>query len=345
MRRRLDKPALLGLSAAMAAAVLIAAYAGATSSSAGTTPAAAATLPGPQAQSLQNRFVATVKSVSPSVVEVQTSAGLGSGVVFDSKGDIVTNHHVVGTSKKFVVTGSTGTRYQATLVGSFAPDDLAVIHVTGAHLPPLTFGNSEQLQMGDIVLAVGNPLGLQSTVTEGIVSALGRTVTEQNATALPDVIQTSAAINPGNSGGALVNLNGRVVGIPTLAAIDPENSQLASGIGFAIPSGTVKAIATQIVRYGHVVNSGRAYLGASLATTVSGGVAVSKLVPKGPAASAGLVVGDMITAVDGHTVQSTDAVAAALANLHPRTRASFAVRTPAGKAEAIAITLGRYPVA
>jgi putative serine protease PepD len=338
------KSALFGVSAALVAALLISAYVAATGSSAGTTTAAAATA-APQRETLQTRFVSTVKKVAPSVVVVQTPTGLGSGVVIDRNGDIVTNHHVVGTSKIFAVTDSTGKRYKGTLLGSFAPDDLAVIHVTGAHLAPLTFANSEQLQMGDIVMAVGNPLGLQSTATQGIVSALGRTVTEQNATALPDVIQTSAAINPGNSGGALVNLNGQVVGIPTLTAIDPENSQIASGIGFAIPSNTVKAIATQIVRFGHVVSSGRAFLGANLSTTVSGGVAVSKVLAKGPAATAGVVAGDTITAINGLPVQSADAVAAVLANLHPTSKARFAIRTAAGTSTTIVVTLGKYPAA
>jgi putative serine protease PepD len=345
MRLMQSRPVFLGVSAAIAAAVLIAAYASSSGSSPATTPTATAATVAQQSQTLQTRFVSTVKKVSPSVVVVETSTGLGSGVVIDRNGDIVTNHHVVGTSKSFAVTDSNGKRFKGTLVGSFAPDDLAVIHVTGAHLAPLTLGNSAQLQMGDIVMAIGNPLGLQSTVTQGIVSALGRTVTESNSTALPDVIQTSAAINPGNSGGALVNLEGQVVGIPTLTAIDPENSQIASGIGFAIPSNTVKAIATQIIRYGHVVSSGRAFLGANLSTTVSGGVAVSKVVAKGPAATAGIVKGDTITSIDGLPVTSADAVAAALANLHPSSKATFAVRTAAGTARTIVVTLGTYPVA
>jgi S1-C subfamily serine protease len=297
----------------------------------------------PQAQTLQSRFVSTVKAVSPSVVEVQTPVGLGSGVVLDGEGDIVTNNHVVASYKRFNVIDSTGKSHQATLVGTFVPDDLAVIHVTGAHLPALTFANSSQLQVGDIVMAVGNPLGLQSSVTQGIVSALGRTVTEQNGSALADVVQTSAAINPGNSGGALVDLHGHVVGIPTLGAIDSENSQFANGIGFAIPSNTVKAIASQLVLHGHVVNSGRAYLGASLATLQSGGVAVANVVRNGPAASAGVVAGDTITAIDGHPVQSVDDVAATLANLHPHAKAKVAIRTTAGKATTLALTLGQYP--
>ena len=249
----------------------------------------------------------------------------------------------MGSYKKFQLTDSTGKRRSATLVGTFVPDDLAVIRVAGANLEPLALGNSSRLQVGDIVLAVGNPLGLQSSVTNGIISALGRTVTEQNGSALADVIQTSAAINPGNSGGALVDLDGKVIGIPTLAAIDSENSQLANGIGFAIPSNTVKAIADQLIRYGHVVNSGRAYLGAQLATAISGRVVVASVVAKGPAALAGIVAGDTITAIDGQAAQSVDEVAATLANLRPGAKAKVTLRSAAGKTETRTVTLGQYP--
>jgi S1-C subfamily serine protease len=325
-----------------AAALCLSACGGASGPSARATTAAAADRAS-QAQTLQSRFVATVKAVSPSVVEVETRVGLGSGVVLDSKGDVVTNNHVVGSYKSFQITDSTGKRYSAKLVGTFVPDDLAVIRVSGAQLKPLAFADSSHLEVGDIVLAVGNPLGLQSSVTQGIVSALGRTVTEQNGSALADVIQTTAAINPGNSGGALVDLEGHVVGIPTLAAVDPETSQLASGIGFAIPSKTVQAIAGQLVRHGHVVNSGRAYIGARLATTVAGNVVVTAVVAQGPAASAGIVAGDTITAIDGHAVQSVDDVAATLANLCPGATAKVAIRTSAEKAETRTVVLGQYP--
>jgi putative serine protease PepD len=332
MRRRHYVPVSLAVVAAAVAGLAVVAWGG---------PAAATQRQTPQ--TLQSRFVATMRAVSPSVVEVQTSAGLGSGVVLDGKGDIVTNAHVVGTFKRLQVSDWTGKRYAATLVGTFVPDDLAVIHVVGAHLRPLALADSSRLEVGDIVLAVGNPLGLQSSVTQGIVSALGRTVTEQNGSALADVVQTSAAINPGNSGGALVDLAGHVVGIPTLAAVDSENSQLASGIGFAIPSNTVSAIAAQLVRYGHVVNSGRAYLGVRLATLISGRVLVSAVVAKGPAAAAGIVAGDTIAAIGGSPVRSADDIGAALANLEPGAVAKIGIRTSAGKTETVAVKLGQYP--
>jgi putative serine protease PepD len=147
-----------------------------------------------------------------------------------------------------------GQKLAGTLVGTYPAGDLAVIHVTGTNLKPATFGDSSKLVAGDIVLAVGSPLGLQGSVTEGIVSAIGRKVAESKTVTLPDVIQTSAEINPGNSGGALVDLAGEVVGIPTLTALDPElGNTAAAGIGFAIPSNVVVDVAGQLVGHGRVV--------------------------------------------------------------------------------------------
>ena len=202
------------------------------------------------AAALQQQFVSIVKAVSPSVVQIRTAVALGSGVVFDARGDVVTNAHVVGNARRFVVTLASGDGHPATLVGSDAGADLAVIRIKGAQPRPATFANSAQVEVGDVALAIGNPLGLRSSVTEGIVSAVGRNVPETDRVTLSSVIQTSAAINPGNSGGALVNLSGHVVGIPTLAAVDPEMGAEAPGIGFAIDSNTVHKVADALVRSG-----------------------------------------------------------------------------------------------
>lgn len=149
-----------------------------------------------------------------------------------------------------------GRKLDGTLAGTYPEGDLAVVHVTGADLRPATFGDSSKLDVGDIVLALGSPLGLQSSVTQGIISALGRSVPESASVTLPDVIQTSAEINPGNSGGALVDLAGDVVGIPTLAALDPQlGDTAAAGIGFAIPSNVVVDIAGQLIASGHVTTA------------------------------------------------------------------------------------------
>ena len=199
------------------------------------------------ATSLQQELVSVVRSVSPSVVQIRTPEALGSGVVFDARGDIVTNAHVVGNATRFVVTLASGDSHPATAVGRDAANDLAVIRIAGARPRPATFADSSQVEVGDIVLALGNPLGLRSSVTEGIVSAVGRSVPEGNGVTLSSAIQTSAAINPGNSGGALVDLSGRVIGIPTLAALDPQmGSSEAPGIGFAIDGNTVRRVANAL---------------------------------------------------------------------------------------------------
>jgi hypothetical protein len=194
-----------------------------------------------EAEALQRQFVDVVDHVSPQVVQIQTSEGLGSGVVYDRRGDIVTNAHVAGNARRFLVTLSDGDRHLATLVGSDPSNDLAVIHVSGATPNPAAFADSSDVQSGDIVFAIGNPLGLQSSVTQGIVSSLNRRVGEGNGVTLSNVIQTSAEINPGNSGGALVDLSGRVVGVPTLAALDPEfGDTQAAGIGAGAVAGEAR---------------------------------------------------------------------------------------------------------
>jgi putative serine protease PepD len=289
---------------------------------------------------LQNSFVRVVSTTSPTVVQIETSAGLGSGIVYDTKGDIVTNAHVVGTAKTFKVTLANGNQRAGTLVGSFPPNDLAVVHVDGTPPTPAQFGDSAALAVGDIVFAIGNPLGLRSSVTQGIVSSLGRTVGEGNGVALPSVIQTSASINPGNSGGALVDLDSQVIGIPTLAALDPEfGSTPANGIGFAISSNTVKLIANQLIASGKVTQSGRAYLGVRVATQLSGGVLVAGVVQGGPAAAAGIKPGDLIISVNKTAVANTDELATILAGLKPGDTVPIVV-VRNGKKVTLNVTLG-----
>ena len=263
------------VTAAAVLALVLAACVGCTSGGSTAAPAAATTpaattpaaVPGGGA-ALQQDYVSAIRRVLPSVVEIKTASGLGSGVVYDIAGHIVTNAHVVGAATSFQVFLAGSARpLPARLTGSYPRDDLAVIKVSGAaHLVPAHFADSSKLQVGDIVLAMGNPLGLASSATDGIVSAVGRTVSEPQqagspGATLPDVIQTSAAINPGNSGGALVDLTDQVVGIPTLAATDQQLGGAAPGIGFAIPANIVTDIAGQIIKTGHVTNSHRAALG------------------------------------------------------------------------------------
>lgn len=310
--------------------------------SAAATPATSNLTAGGSALTLQEQMVAVIKQVTPAVVEIQTDAGLGSGVIYDSKGDIVTNAHVVGTSTTFSVTLSNGRTYPGTLVGSYTPDDVAVIRITATGLTPATFGDSSQLSVGDFVLAMGNPLGLQSSVTEGIVSALGRQVSEPSGNALPDVIQTSAAINPGNSGGALVDLNGNVVGIPTLAATDPQLGGAASGIGFAISSNRVKTIADQLIATGKVTNSGRAYMGVQLRDGTNGPVIVA-VSAGGPAAAAGVQVGDVVLSIDSTPTPDSGTLIDAVAAHHPGDVVKLKVQHQDGTTATLSLTLGQLP--
>jgi putative serine protease PepD len=200
------------------------------------------------AAAIQQQFLDVVRQVSPQVVQIQTRRGLGSGVVYDGKGDIVTNAHVAADARQFLVTLPDGRRERATLVGTDPRHDLAVIRLSSSTPGPATFGDSAGVHSGGIVFAIGNPLGLQSSVTQGIVSSVNRSVPEGNGVTLTNAIQTSAEINPGNSGGALVDLSGRVIGIPTLAALDPElGGSQAPGIGFAIGSDTVRRVADGLI--------------------------------------------------------------------------------------------------
>jgi S1-C subfamily serine protease len=300
------------------------------------------------ASSLEQQYEQVVARVLPSVVQISTSEGSGSGVVYDTKGDIVTNAHVVGTATTLRVSPASGGKpLPADVVGVFAPDDLAVIKVAdGGSLHPASFGRSASVRVGEIVLAMGNPLGLTGTVTDGIVSAAGRTVSEgQGSSAvLISAIQTSAAINPGNSGGALVDLAGQVIGIPTLAATSPQLGGAAAGIGFAIPSDTVTSIAGQLIATGKVTNSGRASLGITAQTVADAsgqpaGVGIAGVVPGGAAAKAGIQAGDIITDLAGQPVPSVAALQSVLAAHKPGDQVQARVARD-GTESTVQLTLG-----
>jgi S1-C subfamily serine protease len=203
--------------------------------------------------SLEAAQEAAIAKIEPSVVElmVTTAQGqqLGSGVIIDAKGDIVTNNHVVNGEQTIQVVLSNGSTEQGQLIGTSAANDLAVVRIQPfAHMTVAQIGNSSSLVVGQEVLAIGNPLGITETATKGIVSALNRSVTESTGTTISNTIQTDAAINPGNSGGALINLQGELIGIPTLTAINTESNTPANGVGFAIPSNLVKTVAQQIIQ-------------------------------------------------------------------------------------------------
>jgi putative serine protease PepD len=292
---------------------------------------------------LQADFVRAVATVRASVVEISTPNSLGSGVLYDNKGDIVTNAHVVGSDTSFTVSFSNGKTVPGRLVGTYVPDDIAVISVAATKgLTPARFGNSSSLQVGEIVLAIGNPLGLSSSVTDGIVSFNGRAVSEGNGVVLPDLIQTSAAINPGNSGGALVNLSGRVVGIPTLAATNGDAA--APGLGFAIPSRTVALIAPQLIGKGAVTAAGRAALGISATDAFSlGGERIGVLVKaaqdNGPADKAGITPGELITAVNGSPTKQVTELQTVLARLKPGAQVAVSVTGASGQERSVQVVL------
>jgi S1-C subfamily serine protease len=288
-------------------------------------------------------FAQVVDVAAPSVVQVRSSRGLGSGIVYDNSGHIVTNAHVVAGSTRFQVTAADGSTHPATLRGVFPQGDLAVIDVGGTTLQPARFADSSKVRTGEYALAIGNPLGLRSSVTQGIVSATSRTVSEGGGVALPSVIQTSAAINPGNSGGALVDASGAVIGVPTLAALDPElGGSAAPGIGFAISSNTVRSIAPQLIEHGRVLASGRAWLGVDLRTMDAGGALIADVVPNGPAAQAGIKAGEQLVSVAGSPATTTDDIALALAQQKPGATIPVQVRDGQGT-HTVNVKLGQTP--
>ncbi len=284
-----------------------------------------------------------------------TSEAQGSGFVYDSQGDIVTDQHVVAGANSISVKFSNGVTRKATLVGSDASSDLAVIKVNApaSLLHPLPLADSSKVSVGDSVVAIGSPFGLQGTITEGIVSALHRDITAPNNFTITDTIQTDAAINHGNSGGVLLNSSGQVIGVT--AQIDSESGG-NDGVGFAIPSNTVRSI----------VSLQRAYLGVHI-QTIPGEAATALNIPVGvevkdvkagtPAAKAGLkgstgsqVVngqpyvtgGDVITKVDGHPVTSADTLQTEIAGRKPGSKVTLTV-VRNGATKEITVTLGTRP--
>ncbi|MFF9864291.1 S1C family serine protease [Streptomyces sp. NPDC013953] len=305
------------------------------------------------AQELEADYLRVIRDVLPSVVQIEAGPALGSGVVWDKRGHIVTNAHVVGEQRSFRVTVATGgDELGARLVSSYPEQDLAVIKLDAPPpgLKPARFGDSSAVEVGRIVLAMGSPLGLAGSVTQGIVSATGRTVSEPGVgggtgATIGNMVQTSAAINPGNSGGALVDLDGEVIGIPTLAATDPgTGGSAAPGIGFAIPASLVRTVADQIVRTGRVTDSGRAALDISGRTVLDdryrpAGVAVVEAAEGGAAARAGLRTGDIIIRIGDTDITTITSLLEVLASAKPGDRVAVTyVRD--GREATVTVTLG-----
>jgi S1-C subfamily serine protease len=310
-------------------------------------------------------------------IESKESEGVasGSGIVLDSEGHVLTNNHVVeGASEVTVSLEAEGTAYPATVVGSEPGSDLALLRVEApaAKLHPLKLGDSSTMEVGDPVVAIGNPFDLQRTVTSGIVSALQREIQAPDGTTIDHVIQTDAAINPGNSGGPLINSSGEVIGINSQIETGGSGSEGNVGIGFSIPINTAKAEINRLEEGGSGAAAGSeaesgegGFLGVSGASIspelaqalnlpVSAGVLVEEVVEGGPAAEAGLhgasssaeiegteigLGGDIITAIDGHPVSGMEELASAVGAMQAGEEVQLTVVR--GEAEAtVGVTLG-----
>ncbi|GAA2379053.1 trypsin-like peptidase domain-containing protein [Dactylosporangium salmoneum] len=283
------------------------------------------------------------EAVLPSVVDISTGEAEGSGVIMTADGQIVTNNHVVQGAQKLVVTFSSGKTASATVVGTDPAGDIAVIKVQGVSgLTPAKFGDSDALRVGDTVLAVGSPLGLQGSVTAGIVSALHRTIEgEQGGKSIADAIQTDAAINPGNSGGALVNLKGEVVGINTaIATAGSSQSGEAGniGLGFAISANRARAAADQLAKGGKVSHP---YLGVQL-TDGDNGALIGGVVSGGPADKAGLRTGDTVTKFGTATVTDATSLINAVQGAKAGDKVPVTVNRN-GAPQTVTVTLGEAP--
>jgi len=266
-----------------------------------------------------------------------SSSAQGSGFVLDTDGHIVTNQHVVDGATSLTVRFADGFQTKATVVGSDASTDIAVIkvEVASSKLDPLVLGDSSALQVGDGVVAIGSPFGLEETVTTGIVSALDRAITSPSRYSISGVIQTDAAINHGNSGGPLLNLQGEVVGVNAQIESDSGGND---GVGFAIPSATVRGVAAQLIASGKAEH---AYLGVSIGDG-SGGATIGSIRSGTPAAKAGLKVGDIVTAFDGHAVTSAAGLESAISAASPGKQVTLNVRR-SGKDTTVQVTLGTRP--
>jgi serine protease Do len=320
----------------------------------------------------QSPFVKVYEKVSPAVVRIDVKSevvqqvdpmwqrffglpqqqkqllqGEGSGVIIDHEGHVITNNHVVAGAKEIKVILGTNETYDATVVGSDPETDVAVIKLKNKTFQDgsvAELGDSDQLKPGDWAIAIGNPLGLDRTITVGVISALGRTgLQAENGPRIQNFIQTDAQINPGNSGGALTDINGKVIGINDMY------TEGYAGIGFAIPINLVKSVMNKIIATGKVAHG---FLGiqmknidqdtkAALDLSSTGGVLVNSLVPKGPAEKAGLKVGDVITDLDGKPIKNTDDFLNRISDHNPGDTVKLEI-IESGIKKTVSVTLADY---
>ena len=333
----------------------------------------------PTSVGTQNSYADTVARVSPAVVTIRSTErtraaqqfpftddpsfreffgdrlpqqppqrvqGLGSGVIVNSQGYILTNHHVVDGAVDIKVELTDNRTFTAKLVGSDPPSDLAVLKIDATNLPTATLGDSDKVRVGDVVLAIGNPLGIGQTVTSGIISAKGR-ATGLSDGSFEDFLQTDAAINRGNSGGALINTNGELVGINS-QILSPSGGNI--GIGFSIPSNMARAVMDQLLKSGKVhrgmlgvtIQSVDADLASSLNLPAARGAIVTSVATGSPAESAGLKRGDVITSVNNQSISDRNTLRNAVASLAPGTNVQVkAVRD--GREASFQVALAELP--
>jgi S1-C subfamily serine protease len=320
----------------------------------------ATTVSDPSLSSIDAATISAYQKANKSVVYVSDSTGSGSGIIYDTNGDIVTNNHVISGASNFSVTLSNGKSYSATVVGTDPADDLAVIRIHASNLTPAHFATAGQYQVGQMVIAVGSPLGLKNSVTSGMISGIHRVEQEPTGSYLSDAVQTSAPINPGNSGGGLFTLTGLVVGMPTLEQTSSTDGTSAQDIGFAIPSERITYIASQLVQSGKVQHTGRPYLGLAPTDSTSGGgngfggfgqfgsqqtvsgAIVAQVSSSGPAGRAGVQQGDVITGINGTTVTDTQDLLSYLATQKPGNTVTLKINRN-NQTQTISVKLGELP--
>src|SRR5256714_2189129 len=279
--------------------------------------------------------------------EAQRASRLGSGVIASTSGYVITNHHVVEAADEIEVTLADGKKLLAKLVGNDPDTDLAVLRVDSENLPAITFGSSETLRVGDVVLAIGSPFGFSQTVTSGIVSALGRTGLGINT--FENFIQTDAAINPGNSGGALIDASGNLIGINT-AIVSNSPTGGSMGIGFAIPVSTAKMVLEQIVKSGSVTRGWIGVEAQAISPTIAEsfklgttrGALIAGVLRGGPADKAGVKPRDVLVEVQGRPVADPAGMLNLIAALPPGQPAKLRLKRQGQDVDA-AITVGRRP--
>jgi putative serine protease PepD len=294
----------------------------------------------------QTRAGAVYDAASPAVVSIQARGDEGTGFLVDKSGTIVTNAHVVNSQERVIVKfGRDGSSIEADVLGTDPSSDLAAVSIPASSIPagvkPLQFADSRDVRVGDVAIAIGNPFGLDRTATEGIVSAIGRSIEAPNHFSIENVIQTDAPINPGNSGGPLLNDSAHVIGVNAQIATNGI-TQGNVGIGFAIPSNTVREV-LPVIKRGQTIK--RAYLGVQTQPPDPGrpsGAQVASLVSGGPADDGGVQVGDVIRSVNGTKILDPSQLSAVVEKYQPGDRVPVVVAR-GGSSQTLEVTLGTRP--